>query len=168
MLGISTQDSPRPAGKFEIHEGTDYVDMACWTYVLAVAITGIPQYLEQEESSKSTLSPSRSPAKEKDQSLVHALHEKLYKIHGRIRVFSFLIKRVLRTDNPGICRGYPCSAFGSVANKGYHIPNSLSNSVSVSGSHAKSEKEQPEYTELFPPEVIAWTSSFVHVVCLLM
>ncbi|KAF9450407.1 hypothetical protein P691DRAFT_810348 [Macrolepiota fuliginosa MF-IS2] len=85
MLGVSSQDSLRPAGKFEIHEGTNYVEMACWTFVLAIAITDIPQYLEQEESSRHTPSPSKSPAKERDQSLVLALHEKLYKIHGRIQ-----------------------------------------------------------------------------------
>lgn len=86
MLGASTPHSLRPAGKFEIHEATDYVDMASWTCILAIALTDIPQYIEDEESSKNTISPSRSPSKEKDQqSLVHTLYEKLYKIHSRIR-----------------------------------------------------------------------------------
>jgi hypothetical protein len=64
--------------------------MASWTFILAVALTDIFQYVESGEANKIAASfaasPStKSPTKEKDGSIIHALHEKLYKIHNRIR-----------------------------------------------------------------------------------
>lgn len=75
-------------GKFEIHETTDYVDMACWTRILAIAITDIPEYVKQEGLGRGMSSPMKSPSKEKDQSLILTLYDKLYKIHGQIREYS--------------------------------------------------------------------------------
>ncbi len=87
MIEKSSRDAPRPVGKFEIHEATDYVDMACWTRILAIAVADIPLYAIKEESSIRVSSPTKSPSKEKDQSFILTLHDKLYKLHGRIREY---------------------------------------------------------------------------------
>jgi hypothetical protein len=90
LFTISSSSSLCPAGKFEIHDATNYVDMASWTFILAIALTDISQYVESGEANKSVASlaasPSKStPTKEKEGSIIHALHEKLYQIHNRIR-----------------------------------------------------------------------------------
>ncbi|KAF5354651.1 hypothetical protein D9756_005354 [Leucocoprinus leucothites] len=85
MLNVSSPDAPRPSGKFEYHEATDYVDMACWTALLAIAVTDIASYMELDESTKQLAgSLSQTPSKE-EESVFETLHQKLKRIHDRIR-----------------------------------------------------------------------------------
>lgn len=85
MLNVSSPDAPRPSGKFEYHEATDYVDMACWTALLAIAVTDIASYMELDESTKQLAgSLSQTPSKE-EESVFETLHQKLKRIHDRIQ-----------------------------------------------------------------------------------
>jgi hypothetical protein len=85
MLSVSIPDAPYPTGKFEIHEATDYVDMACWAGILAIVLTDLAQYLELEESAKVSAGTRMTPLGEKDESIFESLFAKMIKIHNRIR-----------------------------------------------------------------------------------
>jgi len=69
ILGDTSPSAPHALGKFEYHEAADYTDMACWTMLLAIAVTDIASYMEIEES------------------IFETLHRRLKRIHDRIREF---------------------------------------------------------------------------------
>jgi len=85
VLDVSSSGAPQPLGKFEYHEAADYTDMACWTRLLAIAITDIASYMEIEEATKkSTGKLSQTPFKE-EESTFETLYRRLKRMHDRIR-----------------------------------------------------------------------------------
>jgi len=87
VLDVSSSSAPRPPGKFEYHEEADYTDMACWTSLLAIAITDIASYMEIEEMTKKSTG-KLSQTHFKGESIFETLYRRLKRMHDRIREFS--------------------------------------------------------------------------------
>ncbi|KAJ3568393.1 hypothetical protein NP233_g5742 [Leucocoprinus birnbaumii] len=87
MLNISSPDAAQPLGKFEYHEATDYVDMASWAAILAIAVTDVASYMELEKSSRQpvgSLIQTPQTILREEESIFDTLHQRLKKVHDRI------------------------------------------------------------------------------------
>lgn len=91
ILGDTSPSAPHALGKFEYHEAADYTDMACWTMLLAIAVTDIASYMEIEEVTKQSTGMSQTPSKE-EESIFETLHRSLKRIHDRIREFCLTLQ----------------------------------------------------------------------------
>jgi len=88
--------SKGPAGKFSVHDGTDYVDLGLCIYILAVAVSDVRGYVfRHEETADSHLSNfSTSPTKNLKERLtnVQYLHNALENLHSSISKFCFVLQ----------------------------------------------------------------------------
>ncbi|KAJ7178458.1 hypothetical protein C8R43DRAFT_460335 [Mycena crocata] len=76
----------RSRGIFEIYDGTDYVDLGFYGRILAVAISNIQGYVQEDEARKTT-QPTGSPGKastEKTETMLTLVRNAIEGLHSRI------------------------------------------------------------------------------------